>query len=89
MNAAARREGCTPVAWTLGVWDTDRPGAEIIVNRTLKGLRNGCILLVHDGRGVEMNPDSGQVIKALPTIIEEGRKRGLRFLTVSEMLREG
>jgi peptidoglycan-N-acetylglucosamine deacetylase len=89
VNPVARREGCTPVAWTLGVWDTDRPGAEAIVRRTLKGLRNGCILLVHDGRGVEVHPDSSQLVEALPIIIEAGRRKGLRFLTLSEMMREG
>lgn len=89
VNTIAREEGCIPAAWTLGVWDTDRPGAEVIVRRTLRGLRNGCILLVHDGRGVEPNPDSSQLVEALPKIIEESRRKGLRFLTLSEMMRGG
>ena len=65
-NAIARRCGCVPVAWTLGVWDTDRPGAEAIARRTLKGVRDGCVILLHDGRGVEDGADSSQLVEALP-----------------------
>jgi peptidoglycan/xylan/chitin deacetylase (PgdA/CDA1 family) len=85
-NAAARREGCRPVSWTLGVWDTSRPGAEAIVRRTLRGLGNGCVLLYHDGRGVEEAADSSQLVEALPVVIAEARRRGYGFLTLSEMM---
>jgi peptidoglycan/xylan/chitin deacetylase (PgdA/CDA1 family) len=88
VNRAARKEGCIPVAWTLGVWDTDRPGKEKIVQRTLKGLRNGCVLLLHDGRGNESTADSSQLVEALPIIISEARRAGYRFLTISEMMKE-
>ncbi|MCE5333051.1 MAG: polysaccharide deacetylase family protein [Desulfobacteraceae bacterium] len=85
-NGAVRRAGCKPVAWTLGVWDTDRPGAQVIIARTLKGVRDGCILLLHDGRGIETQADSSQVVQALPAIIEDLKHRGFRFVTVSEMM---
>jgi peptidoglycan/xylan/chitin deacetylase (PgdA/CDA1 family) len=88
MNRAARDEGCTPVAWTLGVWDTDRPGADQIVKRTLRGLSNGCILLLHDGRGTEHGTDSGQLVEALPAIIRGAREAGYRIVTLSEMAKE-
>ncbi len=88
-DRAARKAGCTPVAWTLGVWDTDRPGTETIIARTLKGAREGCVLLVHDGRGTEDGADSSQLVDALPVIIEELKRRGLRFVTVSEMMKSG
>jgi peptidoglycan/xylan/chitin deacetylase (PgdA/CDA1 family) len=88
VNRTARKAGCLPVAWTLGVWDTDRPGAEKIVRRTLKGLRNGSIVLLHDGRGAETDADASQLVEALPTIIRTARDRGYRFVTVSDMVRE-
>ena len=89
VGRVARKCGCTPVAWTLGVWDTDRPGTDVIVNRTLKGVEDGCVLLVHDGRGVEEKADSGQLVQALPAIIAELQRRGFRFVTLSEMMETG
>lgn len=89
VDRIAREFGCTPVAWTLGVWDTDRPGAETIVRRTLNGVSDGCVLLLHDGRGVEQGADSGQLIQALPTILKELRHRGYQFVTLSEMMETG
>lgn len=88
VNRIAREEGCVPVAWTVGVWDTDRPGAEVIVQRTLKGLGNGCVLLLHDSRGTERGADASQLVTALPAILQEAQRQGYRFLTLSEMVGE-
>lgn len=86
VDGIARECGCTPVAWTLGVWDTDRPGVEEIVRRTLKGVRDGSVLLLHDGRGIERDADSSQLLEALPAILEELTRRGYRFVTLAEMM---
>jgi peptidoglycan/xylan/chitin deacetylase (PgdA/CDA1 family) len=88
LGRAARRAGVEPIAWSLGVWDTDRPGAEAIVRRTMKGLRNGCILLLHDGRGVERDADSSQLVDALPRIIDGARNAGFRFVPLSTLIKE-
>lgn len=85
-NAISRRCGCVPVAWTLGVWDTDRPGAEAIARRSLKGVRDGCVILLHDGRGIEDRPDSSQLVEALPAIIDEIQRRGFRMVALSQMM---
>jgi peptidoglycan-N-acetylglucosamine deacetylase len=83
----SRSEGIRPVAWTLGVWDTDRPGADVIVRRAFAGMRNGCVLLLHDGRGTERGADASQLVDALPAILRGLRERGYRFLTLSELIR--
>ncbi len=85
-NAISRRCGCVPVAWTLGVWDTDRPGVEAIVSRTLKGVRDGCVILLHDGRGIEDGADSSQLVEALPLIIDEIHRCGFRTVALSQMM---
>lgn len=87
-NVIARKCGCVPVAWTLGVWDTDRPGAEVIARRTLRGVSDGCVILLHDGRGIEERADSSQLVEALPLIIDELHRRGFRPLTLSRMMME-
>jgi peptidoglycan/xylan/chitin deacetylase (PgdA/CDA1 family) len=88
LDRAARRAGCVPVSWTLGVWDTSMPGAAAITERALRGLSNGCVVLLHDGRGTEHGTDSSQLVEALPGIIRGAREAGYRFLSLSEMVEE-
>jgi peptidoglycan/xylan/chitin deacetylase (PgdA/CDA1 family) len=83
----AKKEGLTLVSWTHGVWDTDHPGTELIVRRALRGLKNGCVFLFHDGRGTERGVDSSQLVEALPIIISEAKNRAFKFLTLSEMMK--
>jgi peptidoglycan/xylan/chitin deacetylase (PgdA/CDA1 family) len=89
VNRIAREEGCRVAGWTLGVWDTDRPGADVILRRTLAGVRNGCVLLLHDGRGIEGEPDASQVVQALPLILEGLRARGFDVVTLSRLVSDG
>ena len=86
LNGVARRQGLRVVGWTLGVWDTDRPGANVIVRRTLAGVQPGCVLLLHDGRGIETDPDATQVVEALPAIIGGLRERGYEIVTLSTLI---
>jgi peptidoglycan/xylan/chitin deacetylase (PgdA/CDA1 family) len=88
LHRSARQEGCEPVAWTVGVHDTDRPGVEEIERRAIEGLNDGVILLLHDGRSFDPSPDASEVVAALPGILREVRRRDMRFLTVSELLAE-
>lgn len=88
VNRCAGRVGCTAFAWTLGVWDTDLPGVDAIVERTLKGLTGGCVLLLHDGRDTEHGADASQLVRALPRIILGARQAGYRFLKLSELMME-
>ena len=88
LDGAARREGCEPIAWTAGVYDTDRPGVEVIVSHAIEGFVDGSILLLHDGRSFDPDPDASQVVDALPHILHEARRRGFRLLTVSQLLAE-
>jgi peptidoglycan/xylan/chitin deacetylase (PgdA/CDA1 family) len=88
VNGVARRQGLRVVGWTLGVWDTDRPGADVIVKRTLAGAGPGCVLLLHDGRGIEAQPDATQLVEALPAIISGLRERGYELVTLSSLIRQ-
>jgi peptidoglycan/xylan/chitin deacetylase (PgdA/CDA1 family) len=86
VDRIARQEGMESVAWTLGVFDTARPGADVVRERTGRGLGNGSIVLLHDGRGTETGTDSSQLVEALPGIIQDARQRGYRFTTIGRMV---
>ena len=80
----ARRLGQRTIGWTLGVWDSDKPGAETIVRRAVEGTRPGTILLLHDGDGYDPAGDRTQTADALPRIIGELRARGYEFVGLAE-----
>ncbi len=80
----ARSLGQRTVGWSLGVWDSAKPGADEIVRRSMEGLVAGSILLLHDGDGYDPDGDRMQTAEALPRIIEGLRARGLSFATLPD-----
>jgi peptidoglycan-N-acetylglucosamine deacetylase len=66
-------------------WKNDTDG---IVRDTLKGLKPGSVILLHDG--LEKNtPDrinQVRTVRALPQIIDGVRKAGFTFVPVQEFL---
>jgi peptidoglycan/xylan/chitin deacetylase (PgdA/CDA1 family) len=72
--------GQRTVGWTLGVWDTDRPGADEIARRVVEGSTAGTIVLLHDGDGYDPIGDRTQTAAALPRIIHQLRERGYEFM---------
>ena len=81
----ARRHGLTLWAWSRGVWDTDRPDPAVLVRRATRLARSGMVLLLHDGRGEETQPDIQPMLTALPSIIRELKQRGFAFVRVGDV----
>lgn len=82
VTAIASSLGERTVGWSLGVWDTDLPGAEAIARRTVDGARPGYILLLHDGDGYDPVGDRMQTADAVPQIVDELHARGYTFATL-------
>jgi peptidoglycan/xylan/chitin deacetylase (PgdA/CDA1 family) len=80
----ARRRSLTLWAWSRGVWDTDRPDPAVLVRRATRLARSGMVLLLHDGRGHEPQPDVAPMLAALPSIIRELKQRGFTFVRVGD-----
>jgi peptidoglycan/xylan/chitin deacetylase (PgdA/CDA1 family) len=79
VTAIARSLGQRTVGWSLGVWDSDRPGVDVIADRTVNGARPGSILLLHDGDGYDPRGDRAQTARAVPLIVDRLLDQGYRF----------
>ncbi|HEX6575499.1 MAG TPA: polysaccharide deacetylase family protein [Gemmatimonadaceae bacterium] len=82
VTAIAQSFGERTIGWSLGVWDSDRPGVKAIVDRTINGAKPGSIILLHDGDGYNINGDRSQTAAAVPEIISGLRDRGMKFVTL-------
>jgi peptidoglycan/xylan/chitin deacetylase (PgdA/CDA1 family) len=86
VGPVAQRLGYRVIAWTFGVWDSARPGAEEIRRRVRAKGRPGAIVLLHDGDGYDPEGDRRQTADALPGIIRDARDAGYRFGPLGELL---
>lgn len=71
------------VLWSVDTGDYALPGTEAIVQRVLAGAKPGAIVLMHDAGG-----ERSQTIAALPAIVAGLRKRGLKPVTVPQLLED-
>ena len=69
------------ILWSVDTSDYTLPGVGAIVHSALAGAKPGAIILMHDGGG-----DRSQTIAALPAIVKGLRKRGLRPVTIPQLL---
>jgi len=81
IRAQARKLKLSIVMWDVDPRDWSLPGSQAIIARVLGSTHNGSIILLHDGGG-----NRTQTIEALPTIITALRARGLRFVTIQQLV---
>lgn len=79
----AKKLNLSVVMWNVDPRDWSLPGSQAIVARVLSATRNGSIILLHDGGG-----NRAQTIAALPTIITALQARGLRFVTIQQLIND-
>lgn len=92
-----RRSGYTPVMWSVPLAkDWEYPPAQVIASRILPYVRDGSIIVLHDGnRGIlcDRTPhvaprtcDRSSDIEATRIIVESLKRQGYRFVTIPELL---
>lgn len=74
--------GMTTVLWDVEAPDWRLPGEEEIGAEILGNVRNGSVILLHDGGG-----DRSQTVRSLPRILEGLSQRGYRFVTIENLIR--
>lgn len=75
---AAGRQGLTGVFWTLSVSAYEGARYEALADYVINNATDGGIIAMHNGEPATTS--------ALPEIIEALRKKGFRFVTLSEMI---
>jgi peptidoglycan/xylan/chitin deacetylase (PgdA/CDA1 family) len=85
LAAAQRRLGLTGVMWSVLGPDWKWPG-ERVAEAVVRRVRNGSVICLHDGRRLAAAPETGATLRAVEAVIPRLKDRGLRFVTVSEML---
>jgi peptidoglycan/xylan/chitin deacetylase (PgdA/CDA1 family) len=83
-QAAAARHGYLTVLGSAYAWDPYRPPARYIEWVVAKNLRRGAIVVLHDAGG-----DRSHTVAAVPAILQAARDKGLRLVTLSELLATG
>ncbi len=76
------------VNWSIIPRDWTNPGAKQIAKRVLDNAAPGAIVLLHDGDSPAQTAPRDQTIEATAIIIDELRKQGYEFVTVSELIKE-
>ena len=85
MARAACRKRLTIVAWSLHSHDSRSSDPEAISRRVLERIRPGDIVLLHDGHDLA-GRHRPATARALPRILQGLGEKGLRGVTVSELL---
>lgn len=80
----AAQSGLSTIMWDDDPADWSRPGAAVIVQRVLGEVHPGSVILMHDGPA-----QREQTLAALPAILAGLRARGLRPVTLPQLLTDG
>lgn len=77
----AQEEGYTMIGELIDPSDWEEPKSSVIVDRVMKELPSGNIILLHDAGGNREN-----TVKALPKIIETLEKKGYKFVSIHDLI---
>ncbi len=82
---AQRRLNLLGVMWTVIGQDWRWPAARI-AELVLAKASPGGIVCLHDGRDIQLNPNTSETLAAVKKIVPVLKDRGYRFETVGELL---
>ena len=80
------KKGYKVILWTIDSLDWRSLKKAQVIKNVVPQLKKGCIVLQHNAAESKRENLTGS-IQALPHIITEAKKRGFRFVTVSQLLK--
>ena len=81
-----KAEGLSLVSWTRRGFDTVTSDPRVVARRLVRNLAAGDILLMHDGRSARSARGVPVVLDALPRVLEEMARQGLRSAALGTIL---
>ena len=82
----ARELGLEPIMWSITCYDWKATTPEQIEQHAHRQFHGGAVILLHDGRHVEMGTDRSHTVKATDHLISKYKAEGYEFVTIPEML---
>jgi len=77
LDSALRKAGLVLIGWDVRSLDRRRESASIVINRVLRKVRDGSIVLLHDGRA-----DKDRLLEIVRQVIDALRQNGYVFVRV-------
>jgi peptidoglycan/xylan/chitin deacetylase (PgdA/CDA1 family) len=81
LTRVAKADGYSVILWNMSSADTATKSAAAVVRNSVNSPRPGSIVLFHDAIGKQ------HTATAMPTVLQQLKKRGYRFVTVPTLLR--
>jgi peptidoglycan/xylan/chitin deacetylase (PgdA/CDA1 family) len=85
LRRAQGRFGLTGVMWTVIGYDWNRK-ADAIFERVIRGVSNGAIICLHDGRELQSAPDTTETVEAVNRLVPLLLDRGYELRTISQLI---
>jgi peptidoglycan-N-acetylglucosamine deacetylase len=86
LDPVLARLGLTLASWSARGFDTRIGDAERVKHALLRGLRQGAILLLHDGNAARSPRGIPVILDVLPAVLESAAAAGLRFVSLRDAL---
>ncbi len=86
MTHKASSSGLKTVTWDISAADWATTDAALVASRVLSRVGPGSIILLHDGLDGDLTADRSVLLAALPIILDGLRQKGLRPVTLPELL---
>jgi peptidoglycan/xylan/chitin deacetylase (PgdA/CDA1 family) len=85
LDRVQRSLGLNGVMWTVIGYDWKQK-AEAVVERIARGVSNGAVICLHDGRELRAKPDIGATLEAVRRLVPLLLDQGYKFETVSQLI---
>ncbi|HUS79730.1 MAG TPA: polysaccharide deacetylase family protein, partial [Armatimonadota bacterium] len=80
VDAAINSAGYREALWSVDTRDWTAPGASVVASRVLNNVRDGSVVLMHDG-----GAKRGGTVEAVRTVVPALQARGFQLVTMSQL----